>query len=443
MFPSEIASLRRRTLNASLCSVGLHVLGFCIISWSRPLPRLGFDFVLPAEVELGVTEGEEEPSPAASAETKAAEPAAPFEKPASRSPKEKSAPLDGQEASDAGATARRKRDVALDAAAGDAMAASSRDGGVEEPGADTDAGVITLPKAHLPVGAQIALWLDIVQIRNSPLAANVEALLDATPDWQALLRGSGIEPIRDLDRLLVASPNLDRSRWVMAGKHHHSDEWTRTTVERMAAEHGERAAWQERDGIPVAPWYHDDDTPRLVGILGPHHFVISRPRDLPRVLSSAHRLSIAGANAKSGIPQTSGEALLSMAPGEVLALEVQGARQFVQGDPQHVPLTARLGLRSNPQGGARAEVVAEFPSEEDAQGARLFWERITGLYANRPDIRLFGLHRPLEGAEFRVVGKRLVIQISLRESELRLILSYLAAALNPSSGSRRGLRQPP
>jgi hypothetical protein len=71
----------------------------------------------------------------------------------------------------------------------------------------------------LPPGAQIAVRVDMQRIRASPIAEDVRGLLAAIPDWKALLDGSGIDPVDDIDRLLLATPNLQRSRVVIAGRY--------------------------------------------------------------------------------------------------------------------------------------------------------------------------------------------------------------------------------
>ena len=57
------------------------------------------------------------------------------------------------------------------------------------------------------------------RVRESPLGPDVTSFLRGVPDWQLLLEGSGIDPVSDLDRLLVATPNLQRSKLVLAGQH--------------------------------------------------------------------------------------------------------------------------------------------------------------------------------------------------------------------------------
>ncbi|MBW2214640.1 MAG: hypothetical protein JRF48_09450 [Deltaproteobacteria bacterium] len=73
--------------------------------------------------------------------------------------------------------------------------------------------------SRIPPGAQLALRVDMKRVRESALAPDVTSFLQGVPDWQLLLEGSGIDPVEDLDRLLVATPNLQRSKLVLAGRH--------------------------------------------------------------------------------------------------------------------------------------------------------------------------------------------------------------------------------
>src|SRR5439155_9682299 len=104
-----------------------------------------------------------------------------------------------------------------------------------------------------------------------------EELLAAIPDWDAVLGGSGIEPVRDLSRVLVATPNFQRQNIVVAGALSPEAPAPREVAERVAAGTGHTLAWTDEGGIATAPFYSPDGADRTVAILDDHHVVLSRP----------------------------------------------------------------------------------------------------------------------------------------------------------------------
>jgi hypothetical protein len=59
----------------------------------------------------------------------------------------------------------------------------------------------------IPAGAVVTLLLRTDRLREGPHAAQVRALLDGIRDWQAVLGGTEIDPIRDFNAVLLASAN--------------------------------------------------------------------------------------------------------------------------------------------------------------------------------------------------------------------------------------------
>jgi hypothetical protein len=262
----------------------------------RP-PALGIEFQVPIDVELGLSEELAAaplpaPAPPPEPEASAANPTVAGEGEVKK-PKPKPKPKPEQPK-------------------------VAHDGGVADGGellADPNAP----PGSRLPPGAQIAVRVDMARIRTSPIAADIRGLLAAIPDWQALLDGSGIDPVDQLDRLLIATPNLQRAKVVIAGRFVGEPRMVDEAVQHMAEAHGGQARWHQLPGgIRVAPWLNADETPREIAVVGPSHFTISRPEDLERVLA------IAAARAQhhrdAGEPAQPADALLSMEAGEGLSL---------------------------------------------------------------------------------------------------------------------------
>jgi|GEM_PF-876927 len=425
-------------------------------------PSLGFELQLPLEVEFGMSGAMELPGGA----TPTPAPVEPVTPPVASGEGESvgdasdaGVPTDGS-VDDAGR--RRRRDagsesdaaVDSDAEAGDAamlVAAAQSDGDAGTDGsaaqlasADGDAGSGQAPgtgggaggpglAAYAPPGAQLALRIDLVRLRQSPLAPEVRSLLAAVPDWHAILDGSGIEPLDDLERLLIASPNLQRSRLVMSGRYVGDETKVREAVARMAAARGETPRWRRERGFDVARWPNIDETERVIALVGPHAFTITRNEDLPRVIAvarerrrEAERLAQA---AGTPVPDDA-DALLSMAEGEVLSIEVEGARAFVRGGPtESIPTRLRAAARELAAG--RVEVVADghFESADQATAARAFWDGMRASYARNALVALVGLGSALDHATIEVEGDTVHFRTELTPRQIALVLRYARGML--------------
>ncbi|NOY93317.1 MAG: hypothetical protein GXP55_19195, partial [Deltaproteobacteria bacterium] len=284
-------------------------------------------------------------------------------------------------------------------------------------------------EGRIPPGAQLAIRLNMERIRSSPLASEVRRLLTAIPDWHALLDGSGIDPMADLDRLLLASPNLQRDRLVLAGKHHRDQAYAVSAAQRLAASQHATTAFREQDGVRVAPWRNPDPTRRVIALAGEHYFIICRPADLPRVLALM-RVRARDQRTDAGVPvMSAADALLAMLDDELMSFEVEGARRFVRaGRVEAMPLAARLSVRQT-EAGVQITGQGRFEDAEQARAAREFWAGQVESLARNPMIALVGLATPLRRLSFRVEGERVHFETSLSTGQVRLLLGYLEGLL--------------
>jgi hypothetical protein len=422
-------------------SVVLHaVIGF-VVRDALTAPSFDFDFELPETVELGLTDEME------AAPTRASEPEPPEPPPQNVATTESGAggldagvPLDAGAPTDAGvsdggpadagvdAGRRRRRDAGVDAGP---LVASSETGGE---GAAS---------ARIPAGAQIALRLDLAIVRGSPLAPDVARLLTAIPDWQLVLEGSGLDPLVDLDRVLLASPNLQRAQIVMAGEHAHAAEgedgtaWMRGVVERFGTARGAPTPWRDELGVQVAPWPNLDETERVVAILGARHFALCRPEDLERVLAIAQAREAAQAEESPEETRARGAAaLLSMDPDEALSLEVEGARQFLRrGDPTLFPARVRASMSREGEQHVKLRVWARYDDDAQAERAVEYWNAQREALAGQTMVALLGFSGPLRDATIVREETEVQVQSLLTHRQVRAILGFLEGAVRrPRSG---------
>ena len=422
-----------------LGSLVVHGALFFYVGLRSSTPDLDIEFQLPSEVEFGLTEGMTVESGVTGAE--------PVEPEAAPEPLAETA--EGEGVVDAGP--RRRRD------AGAPRDAGARDGGVDagdlvasaegEPGTDgpgTGVGGEGDGTTELPPGAQLAIRIDMERIRRSPLAGDVRQLLAEIPDWQVVLDGSGIEPVDDLERVMIASPNLQRSRMLLAGRYEGDVARVREMVDRMAAARGVTAEWRTEHGVPVAPWPDADDTERVIALVGPRHFTITRPEDLPRLLAVARvRAEEERREAQGDGPEqepaerepTGADALLSMPDGAALTFEIESAREFMRG-ARGVPARGRVVVNERPASGAELVVTGEYDSREQAEEAREFWDRVRLAYADNVFVRMLGVSRPLETMELTVSGTELRARTTLSQAQLRLGIDHLKGMLRAQSRRR-------
>jgi hypothetical protein len=398
----------RPLLFALALSVAVHALcSFWLIA-AFELPSVDISFEMPMDVELGMAQEvamEAVPTPA----EPAVEQAATTAKQSPSTPGEKDPATDKKDRADAG----QAKDKPKQPAAQDAGAASKPD--------------LAAQGSKLPPGAQIAVRVDMARIRTSPVSEDVRDLLTAIPDWQALLAGSGIDPIDQLDRLLIATPNLQREKVVIAGRYVGTREVVDSAVASLAQAHSIEAAWHEKNGVETARWANADDVERVIALVGPQHFTISRPEDLPRVLAIAASRKLA----KSDVHPA--EALLSMEEGEGLSLEVEGVEQFVKRGKRGVPLRLRLSATEIPGPKVRIDANLSFENAEKAGDGLRFWDELRERYAGNALVMMLGLSGPLRGAKLETDEAQLRVRVQLSVAQTRLILGYVRGLVAPAA----------
>jgi hypothetical protein len=392
-----------------VASAAIHLAAFAYIASATAHFNFDFEIALPAEVEFGLT-GEMEMAAAAPPRATGA-----------------SDPRWAGEVSQDGEDPLVDAGVPMDANAG-------TDTGTD---AGTDAGTEVVPVApstisgpsRIPPGAQLALRVDMKRVRESPLAPDVTSFLRGVPDWQLLLDGSGIDPVGDLDRLLVATPNLQRSKLVLAGRHRREAGFARKSVKRLAGSRGKGVRWQQRYGVATAPWYNRDRTPRTIALLSARHFSITRRQDLERVLAMTKARELRDPNKEGLVAARGPDALLSMGPDEAISLEVEGVHRFIIGSIKHVPLRLRLAVRETGPDEATVSVLATYASESDASDASVYWKKVAQFYSQQLIMTLSGFGKTLRRMELTPEEDRIQLSFKLSADQIRFILSYAEGRL--------------
>lgn len=461
---------------ALLVSAVAHgLLGLFVYSHSSA-PDLGFELTLPAEVEFGLTEGLETQLASTTATSSAEE--------ASEAPPESSSGPEGAGLEDAGVP-DASHDDPVDAHVADAETrdadtkdahiadAAQKDASTEAeapPEPSTEEPPSTLrdmggvaQTVRLPAGAQIALRLDLARMKDSPLGDKIRELLTHVEDWRVVLAGSGIEPLDDLDRIMVASPNLLRSRMILAGRYREDRVDVRAVAELMARTHGGKSIkWRKQYGVEVAPWHHEDDTPRVLALWGDRYFSITRPEDLPALLAVAqakaeiltaipadadpHTAPGTATTVADPVPsQVAGRAaLLAMPANTALTLEVEGARRFARGDAlARVPQSLQLRVYEMDPSTVGLGIESRFDDPDQASEAVSFWDAVRQRQARNVFVSMMGFGPALSQAEITSEGAEVHVHASLGASRARAALGLLQGMFEQWGAYQRAQRMPP
>lgn len=393
-----------------LGSVAVHGLVYAVLRWAGTMPGVDFEIALPSEVEFGMTEPAAPEPPPASPPPQAepprgsAEPAPPADAP-KRKPKPK------PKLPDAG-VADTPADEAQDRAA--------------VPAAERGKPLLS---AYAPEGAQIALRLHMGRVRESELAPDVRSLFQAIVDFKMVLEGSGLDPLRDLERLYIATPDLRRANIVIAGQYVGDPNLPQRAVESLAAARGETATFRREGAIRVAPWLNLDETPRVLALIGPQQFAITRSEDLPRVLQVARAL--AARRAREGSRRDPEGALLALDEGETLALSIEGARAFVRGNLRGVPERLEIQVREREGGSFEVTAQGHFEDARAAEAAAAYWQSVRDRYAGNLLVAAIGLRGPIADTEIEAKDERIELRSNASRAQARTVLGFVTNALAP------------
>jgi hypothetical protein len=111
----------------------------------------------------------------------------------------------------------------------------------------------TSVRSYAPAGSRVTALLRVDRLRGTSYADVVDALLLHLPDRRDLLEGTGVDLYRDIDAVLIATPNpMDAAVTFLAVRHRLTDGALRTALERGARATGRRLTWRTERGRPFA-----------------------------------------------------------------------------------------------------------------------------------------------------------------------------------------------
>lgn len=157
---------------------------------------------------------------------------------------------------DAGATKEE-----LDAA----LAQADEDGGVPGANGPRDPTALVGAAGDVQAGpALVQLLINMEEIRKNPTGARMGPLLSAIPQWDDFMQGTGVDPVRDTDWVLITGPSLIRTeRDVILVHYSASDALVDKAIQVIAKKYDRGGAFDA--GVPgvKAALGHADRAPRV------------------------------------------------------------------------------------------------------------------------------------------------------------------------------------
>jgi hypothetical protein len=289
-----------------------------------------------------------------------------------------------------------------------------------------------------PAGGAIALNVNLERVRQSARLLEAESLLSVIPEWELLLAGSGLEPTRDFERVFVATPNLVRSNLVVAASFSGGRALIERAVARLAKERGKPARFADTRGYPVAPWWNRGPTERVIALVAPDQFVITRRSDLGRVLQLARSFEKQRRRegfAKEDVDKSGG--LLTMREDETVALWVEGVRHYVPGAQAGVPRSLRMSANYLDQYNTELRATGQYNGSAAAAAALAFVDGKRLEWSDHPRVLFLGLKSAFDTAAIQQEGAALSMRAKLTLHQTRFLLAYVSRVLRPRDAASK------
>lgn len=276
--------------------------------------------------------------------------------------------------------------------------------------------------------ANIRVLIDTQRLRGHALGARIGSMLGSVYQWRDFFGPTGIDPVRDTDRIFITGPALRDSSAVVALIQHRLEPARLRAAIDLLVQRDRTGHWFD-GGVPVAK-ARADRADRFFVLPAPNLLVVT-PES---ALKSALRLG-----PRTRLPQIP-------AP-EIVTAHVQTPWRAFIGTGLSIPRSlawAEARVIANAGGGATIRFLAEDESAETAQQSAARLEQAVGegldLLANATNLFgfLFGAKTPrlAESISFQAQGKQVVGVLIFNESQVLRILDLARRLVVPPSGRR-------
>lgn len=272
--------------------------------------------------------------------------------------------------------------------------------------------------------ANVNLLLLTERVRQHPLGERIGKLIVNFPQWSSFFASGEIDPVRDLNRILVVGPQFRRSADVVAILHHGMPPASvKQAVDRLV-QRPPRGRWLAGK-IPAAR-AHADRAERLFVLSAPDILVVAPPHLEKQILSAP----------PTRFPMPDGE--------EALVLHVKTPWRALMGLPFTLPESLawlRLDVLPLADGGAQLRLTAEDVDASTAAGHAQSLTLALNAITN-PDLgplgALVGLRSIalLDKIHFQANGRRISGQVRVTPRQLDRLLSYTEEMVAQWTGRR-------
>lgn len=274
--------------------------------------------------------------------------------------------------------------------------------------------------------ANVQLLVHNNRVREHPLGARVGPMLRSVYQWRDFFGPTSIDPVRDIDRMLIVGSQLRDSRDVVAILQFNvPDERVRAAVDLLVARDPE-GGWLDA-GVPVAK-AHADRNERVFVFPSPHVLVVTPPS----AQASAERLP-----RKFRLPAPKGD--------EIALVKLATPSRAFKGLPVKIPESIRSAearLSPMPDGGVVIDVLAHDESADlaatDAQALTAALRAATTLDLGLFGAALFGSSQKkfIEKGSFEADGADIRGEIVLTRAQLETVIDLLGGLLGGARSPR-------
>jgi hypothetical protein len=264
-------------------------------------------------------------------------------------------------------------------------------------------------------GAKVRIKIDTDKVRRHALGPRIGEVLGRVPQWYDFLGPAKLDPIRDIDRLLIAGPQLrDSSEVVAVLQYNVPQPAMESAIDNLV----QRSSGEWISGATRAATARADRAERVFAFFAPGLLAIVPP--------SAKR------DALKRWPKGT---RLGPIPGEVvLVATVDTPSRVYTGLPFKFPPSfkwIRASVTPTADGGAIANIEAEDESDDAAREHAAWLERIIWANAAPQGFRaaaakyLFGSDKFLEEVSFKSESTRIHGSLRISESQLKSLLTMV------------------
>lgn len=261
--------------------------------------------------------------------------------------------------------------------------------------------------------ARVRLLVFNDRLRKHAMAKRVSAILSNIHQWKDFFGPSGLNPVEDLDRILIAGPQLrDSSQLVVVVQHHLPEARMKEAVDALVS------------GPPKGKWVEDAPFPTALAHADRAERLVAMPDDRITIVAPVGvREQVMGMKPGLLFPKTEGKEIVA---GYIKSPWRSARRVFPM--PKSIKWL-RLAIYEGRDGGAVVKLVAE---DESEAAAKRHATQLTRQVNKATEIDLvLWKERLVKKTKFVAKGKQLEASIVVTRAQLRTIMDLAYEFVRP------------